>query len=310
MSRLRYSPNGALRALQISNAQLFIFVEGGLDRAFADKIVHKRPSSYRHLYQVRSVKEYSGTGGKPELLRLFKKLRRQSLLKGRSFGKPHYSLFLLDKDVDDLTRRLIASDHLIYTKNYDLEATLFLCGDPVSALADACHVTKSQASSLLGDHQEFAAQVACLWSEWVALCIVSARLKTNCGCTYDRVSTINCPPLSETDMAALAAIKTSLADRTGMSVEQIERRYITAHQHHLSAISTHNPFRFFKGKWLGHILDAHLQSKPRIPDSNLNGVFEKLIIALIGQITETSAESFSPELIARLGQAEEYAAAA
>jgi len=307
MSRLRFSAEGALRALQISNAKILIFVEGGLDRAFADRAIRSIGRGQISNYQVRSAKEFSGTGGKPELIKLFKLLRSKSMLEAVSFGKQSYALFLMDKDVDDLTKRLLRSKHVVYTRTYDLEGALFLAGDVKKAFADACLVTLEQAGDMMTDGLNFAIDVASLWADWIALCMVSAKLKVNCGCTFDRPSTINTPPLSPSAHAEADSMQNSIANVANIEILHVGKLFASMRRRHIASISAHEPFKYFKGKWLAHLLDAHCQTVSKVPDGCFSAVFDRMIVALLTQVCKSNISTFWGDFHSALLNAEDLA---
>jgi hypothetical protein len=107
MTRLTHSSSGGLRAMQISTAQVFAFVEGGLDRPFAERLLKYFAKTETRI-RVAAIKETArATGGKPALLEHFRQLKRKGHLLATAWGKPFVSLFFLDKDADDLFKKQI-----------------------------------------------------------------------------------------------------------------------------------------------------------------------------------------------------------
>lgn len=305
MNRLRYSQNGGVRALQISTAKIFVFVEGALDRACADKLLRAISRGVDGNYQVRSIKEYSGTGGKTEVLKLFKHMRSKAMLDSDRLGKRCYLIFLLDKDADDLTRRIISSRHIVYTTTYDLEGQLFLAGEVHDALAAACFVTRADAVSLLPDKDNFTKSLARTWGEWVALCLLSTRLKVNCGCTFDRLSAVNEPFFNSSDPAKVSDFINEIANRRNLTATQALGRFRRVRKHHADSIESGHPFRYFKGKWLGCVLEKHVRTKNGIVDGNFNGVFDRVLAAVLGQINRDNAHRFWPDFVSAVVSGED-----
>lgn len=73
MSRLRHTHRGFQRYMQISQTQLFIFVEGKIiDPHFYGKVCESAFQDTRIRYQIRTAKELPGdTGGKKALISFF-----------------------------------------------------------------------------------------------------------------------------------------------------------------------------------------------------------------------------------------------
>lgn len=287
MTRLTHSQGGFLRSMQMSSASVFAFVEGRLDRPFFDRIANNicSPSGVRH--QIISTKELPGsTGGKATLLSTFKLFRKNGNLSFSAFGKKMVCLFIADKDADDFTGKLLRSPHLIYSPTYDLEGHLFSCGNISRALADSCGITVEQSRSLIPDPQSLIARAAIYWREWVALCLVSQANSINCGCTFDRISQVNPNPLGPTDLAKLNAFKSSLASALQFSQCDFDAIYDKALRKIDLSIAQGRPLKYFKGKWLSHIMQRHLEQLPRIPDATINSIGEKIGIALVGQVAE------------------------
>ncbi len=269
----------------MSRVQFFLFVEGGLDRPFGNRLLTSLFLTRTWSHQVIGMKELpSQTGGKPALITLFKSLRRAGKLYQVAFGKPMVCAFLADKDIDDLTNIRVKSPNFLYTDTYDLEGHLFQCGNLVQAIADACLVTPVQASNLLGSQQlGWINEHVQNWKEWTALCIISHRSKVNVGSGYSRPSAVNTGHIGPTDAVALSALSDALKLKLGLTDAEFNKKFARAEALVQASVSAKVPLRFFKGKWLQLILEKYLQSRPRIPDANLIGAGERVVSALVAQ---------------------------
>lgn len=288
MNRLVHSGGGFLRALQMSSAQVFAFVEGRLDRAFFDRLLQRVLVTSGLRHQVVAVKELPpNTGGKRALLDLFLRFRKQDRLEATAFGKEMVCMFFVDKDADDYLRRLKRSPHIIYSRTYDLEGHLGSCGDLQRALADACGVTYEQAVALLPSSQAFFLEVGSRWSDWIALCLISQKLGVNCGSTFDRISQINSRPLDPPNVLKLQEFKTEIAKRLGLEDWRVEREFRLARQAVDRAVASNDPLRFFKGKWLAHVFQCHLEGSPKPADANFQGIWDRIETSLLAQVPPT-----------------------
>lgn len=289
MCRLTHSSNGAIRAMQISSAQVFAFVEGGLDRSFAEKILGA--SGLRlNQFRVFAIKEVNnGTGGKQAVLQYFRDFRRQGRLSGDAWGKKFVSIFFADKDADDFLGTRLRSPHLIYTPTYDVEGVLFHFCNVLKALAEACLITTSQASDLLGDARSWIVNIALNWADWITLCLISQKKKKNIGYTFDRPSCINPDPLKGPDEVKLLQCKSQASHALGMHADDFESYYQSVRHRVISSIRSGGCLKYFKGKWLKSIFQVIVENAPRIEDSNKNGIGEKLSTALLAQVATSAS---------------------
>lgn len=289
MNRLVHSEGGFIRSLQMSSAKLFAFVEGRLDRSFFDRLIPRTlpPSGVAH--QVIAMKELpAGTGGKSALLSTFRTFRKRGMLRMTAFGKTMVCVFFADKDADDFCRTQLRSPYLLYTSTYDLEAHLYTCADIHRALADSCGITVAQARALIPDPRAWLLEIARCWKEWIALCLISQVKGANCGCTFDRISQVNLDPFAPPQVDQVARFKGLLAQRLGLSAAEIESLFASAMRRIDASIASGNALQYFKGKWLSHLVQRHLESSPRPADANFSGVGERLCSTLVAQVALTS----------------------
>ncbi|WP_422837753.1 DUF4435 domain-containing protein [Aquabacterium sp.] len=288
MSRLTHSRNGAIRAMQISSAQVFAFVEGGLDRTFAERILSTCGLN-QNQFRVFAIKEVNnGTGGKQAVLQHFKEFRSQGRLYADAWGKKLVSIFFADKDADDFLGVKLRSPHLIYTPTYDVEGVLFGFGNLLKALTEACLITIPQANELLGDAKSWIKNVATHWVDWITLCLISQQKKKNTGYTFDRISCINPDLAKEPDADKLLKCKNRVAQALIMQADEFEKYYQSVRMRVISSIENGQSLRFFKGKWLKSILQSVIDAAPRIEDANKNGIGERVCTALLAQVASSA----------------------
>lgn len=286
MSRLVHSNGAYLRSMQISGAQLFAFVEGGLDRPFVERIFKGVAPGVR--YQIIAAKELPGsTGGKTRLVEWFKELRRKGKLASQNWGKKIFSLFFLDKDADDFKNNLLRSEHLVYTSTYDVEGLLFTCADVHTAFADAALITSDQAKELLPSVTDWLKIVTQNWTDWVTLCLISNFENVNCGCGFDRLSDVNPDRLGPADANRVEQYKLQIRTKLGLSAEDFTSIYLSYMRRVKSAIKRGEYLRYFKGKWLHNLLQLHCERAKKVEDWNVQTIGDKLTIALLGQVGNT-----------------------
>ncbi|MBE7367126.1 hypothetical protein [Ramlibacter pallidus] len=284
MSRLTFSNGAFARKLQVSNSKVFAFVEGGLDRPFADRLL-RAESKGVWRYQVIGAKELPGeTGGKPRLVRLYAWLRKKGMLRFNAYSKESVCMIFLDKDIDDLTRRGLRSDHVIYTESYDLEGDLFLNADLVAAVSDALGMTREQAGAFLGLPSTWIQAQVERWADWATLCVISQARQVKVGASFDRMSAINPDILGATDEAQLGEFKRKLKSELGCSGVRFSRMYDRYRKEILKCGSSEQPLRLFKGKWLAPILEKDASRRIGIPDISVQLAGQKVLTALVAQV--------------------------
>ncbi|WP_341915510.1 DUF4435 domain-containing protein [Polaromonas sp. YR568] len=285
MTRLVHSPQGFVRALEISRCNFFAFVEGGLDRAFYDRLFFRMFGGGAINYRIIAAKELPGaTGGKTALLTFFQTLRRSGKLASEAFGKKSVNAFFADKDIDDVLRTQLRSKHLIYTDTYDLEGSLFKNGDLHRAVADACGMSLQQAALLIGNQQVWVEGCVKNWREWTVLCMVSHVKSVNSGCTFERSSAINERATAPTNLAAFTEAREKLRLTLGMSLPAFDALFSVYEKKLMTSIVSGTPLRFFKGKWLKTILESFLRQKEEVADANMNGSSERVASTLVAQV--------------------------
>ena len=285
MNRLVHSTGGSLRSMQISSKQLFVFVEGGLDRVFYDRLLRFSKVNMQNQYEIRAAKELpNGMGGKVGLTQHFDELKRRGALQGSALGKSYTSVFVFDKDIDDLTRKKLRSKHALYTNTYDLEGHLLMCGDLIDALASAAQITLEQAKRVIGDPSSFLQKIAITWSDWIALCILSHIHSISVGCSYTLSSQINTNGLGPTDISERDKYLVKLSNRTGQSVDELRRRMEYYSKAVKSEARKGNPFKFFRGKWMKTIFQEDVAKRIVAADAQVHGLSERLLAILVANI--------------------------
>lgn len=253
MSKLRYSKQGYRRRMQMSKSRLFVFVEGSSDRYVYSKIVDYECLSANISYEVVSAEELpKAAGGKQALLQFFDYLRRSSSLIDNFSGKKTASIFFLDKDVEDLSRRLRRSQHIVYTETYEIENYLFIYGDIVEAAASTAGLDIGSMRSGIGDAAEWRSRAAEQWKEWVAICLYSqTRLRYNLGfrCYRKSKSEINEKAYGDIDRAKQQTFLGKLQESSGLSSVDFQCSFNRLRKKVNQIFSNENYDKIFKGKW-------------------------------------------------------------
>jgi len=252
MNKLQHSISATKRTLQMSDYQLFVFVEGTSDKYFYGEIcnvVCNNTLKY-HVYEAEKApfckdeirnKKLSGKSG---VLALFTCFNENSLLTVEFKGRKKVAVFFLDKDVDDLLDKKIDSGHLIYTKHYDVENHIFMEGNVIKGAASATDMTAQEVHEKILNPHDWTFQVAKKWGIYVKLCFFAVKTETTIReCQYGREilpptfnSTCESDFLTNQDYLECSALLDKLYDQ---------------HEHNL----------VFKGKWYAGLLDRELTNK-------------------------------------------------
>lgn len=291
MTRLIHTARGSVRSRQISDVNFFAFVEGGLDRPFAERVLQKYiPSEIK--YRIQAIKEVTnGTGGKPALLSKYESDKEAGFLLHEDWGKKSINVYFLDKDADDFLGRYIESPHVIYTSTYDVESDLFTTGDLVSALADTCLITNDQAKEIVVENKKWIRDIASNWSDWITLCLISQKYNLSIGCSFERHTDINQDTIGETDSARLGEYQKKAAKKLNISESDFIEHYNKTKDLVTQSIDSNEPLRFLKGKWLKIAIQECVNRHPKVPDANVNSVGDRIMSVLLGHI-ENAIDAF------------------
>ena len=177
MNRLTHSFESTIRSFQISNTELFFFVEGGKnDRYFYSKTCAPLLGKSPFTYEFRMPEELPSLGGgKTALITLFNHLRNNKKLDSCFKGRRKLFAFFMDKDVDDINRKTLRSDHIIYTEHYDVENYIFKHGDITNAAAACASIDQQHISKAVGNPNTWRAKCAEIWKEWIVICLFAKQ---------------------------------------------------------------------------------------------------------------------------------------
>lgn len=249
--RLNYSPAAFIKTYRLSRANLHVFVEGrDVDPGFYSRIVESVVGN--RIYRLVRSDEIVGYGsGKVALLAHFREMRRSRLLTGRSSTSAYALTYFLDKDVDDIESRRVRSPHVIYTRQIDVEAEIFFCGDIGAAVSAALYVDITRARLTVVDFLPAAVR---LWQEWVVLCLAGRRMGAHSVPNFSAFSQVNPTKCKPEEPGSCDAFVKRLATASGLSV--IEARGVQSNARRVVDRRFRNgqALTLFKGKWLAELL--------------------------------------------------------
>ena len=277
--------------MQMSSSTLFGFVEGFSDRYIYSRVVDDTCASRNIKYEIVTAEELPGqAGGKTALLSFFDYAKRATLLRNDLQGKRTVSLFFLDKDVDDIFRRRRRSSHVVYTRTYDIEGTLFRFADVARAAAGASCLDLNSTRVALGSSSLWCRKAASAWIEWVKLCLVACTCAPKAGSYYSRpVSQIHPGPYSPIDQAELAKHRSALAAASGLSAAKFKLVCDKIDRLVSKAFAEGAYDRFFRGKWYPALLRADVQRIAAGRRCNLSNFADRVISCLAENADYNSA---------------------
>jgi hypothetical protein len=210
----------------MSATRVFILVEGRhSDVFFYGELSRPVCESLGLECEIVRADRVSGSGGKQTLLALYRYLEAADSLTERTKARESWCLFYLDKDVDDILGHIVSSRHIVYTPCYAVENALFMYGSLIRAMAAASSLDAAALKLRIPDKTAWAREKAIAWREFVALCLFSQKYGIHTDCTYN----CNSSPLhggtTETVAVRLQARKVELQQRSGLTAEQIDRKF-------------------------------------------------------------------------------------
>src|ERR1039457_2075498 len=280
MKRLRHSAKGLVRSMQMSRAAVNVFIEGEqVDGYFYSKIVYSEspaPFAYR---VIRSNQLPTPGSGKKHLLIYFRLLRRQKQLVIDFKGKRSVVLFFLDKDIDDLSRTMVRSPHVIYTQYYEVENYLYMHGDLIEVSAAAFSADIAEVMRHFGSVSDWTLRAADRWKDWVKLCLAASDCRARGVCNYHSASQVHSAGVLDPTLFSAKLAEIELA--SGLShadfVSKFRRLQAKVNRYYASG----DQDRLFKGKWYSIVLSDELAKAGLVTGAASKSMPSKLVSGLM-----------------------------
>ena len=269
--RLSRSIRGFARRVQMGHAEsLFVITEGKrTDRWFYDRLIRHDDNLARSgflVYTIASItRDFNQNSSRPQgkrgVLDLFKELRSSGQLQQRNSSGIKSMVFCVDADHDRFTRRMLRSDHLVYTSLPDVEAHVIDSTDLAESFAIAASIPQSEARQIVTVLGDWQGQFALARLEWMILC-----------CAAETSGSANCPragtppaksrnPLSPASITEVEDLRRRLEDEFAANSEVFQRNLARARARFEKAVSSGNAARTLKGKWCLKFLRARLEDE-------------------------------------------------
>lgn len=284
--RTGHTQNAIKRLIQMSRIQVFIFVEGrDLDPNVYSRICGSVCRNAGKSYEIVVADRITGSGGgKGILTRCFEHLRDvDSLLDRSETGYPKLVMFYLDKDADDIFRKLRTSPHVVYTRCYSIENHLFVEGNLVSSFATAGAIDVELVRNRFPDGSPpWCGKSATMWKEWIALCLIARRLSLTRPASYSiGLSRINVPPNSPTELLRLEECIEEMAHESGLQKVDLVRQIKAATRLINTIFNKNRHDLVFKGKWYVAFALCEIELASSGHPFDRHGLADRLFGALI-----------------------------
>jgi hypothetical protein len=268
--------------MQISNPKVFVFVEGqDSDPYFYDRVSDSVCSAPHIAYRIVRAEQIGRGAGKNALLQFFYYLRTVNSLFDNFTGKRTISIFYLDKDLDDINRKKVFSDHVVYTEPYCVENYLFAHGDLINAACAAASLEREILEQSIGSPADWTQRMAGLWKEWLTLCLFASRHSLNVQSNYSRnESAINVPPNGPVSQRLLIERKADLEVAFGKSSAEFNGafRCVERTVDRLYRVGKHDVI--FKGKWYRRLLQLQIEQAAATQTFNAHALANSIVSAL------------------------------
>lgn len=252
MKKLRHTSQKAyVRFMQVSEAQLFIFVEGKrADRHFYSSVSEGPCAAANIAFQIATASEIPEAGGGKGALKTFHNfLEEQQALLSSFKGKKTAALFFADKDIDDLLRIKINSDYFVYTKTYDIEGTILKAGDVFGAAAVMAGLGHAEVRAFIGEKEDWLRRCAAAWKEWLSICIYCKKHALAGLPNFGVPSKVNREIVGDLDPDALATYIANMKAVSGYTDAKFERSLNAVRRRVDKLFREDRYYEVFKGKW-------------------------------------------------------------
>jgi hypothetical protein len=253
--RLQHSSGGLLRLSQMQDARLRIYVEGiNCDRNYYGQVLSSVAAEHNIKIAFTVSRDIGGGGeGKERCLRLHDELLQKNQLISQLDGMITISLFIVDKDIDDIEGKSTPSQHFLRTIHHSVENHIVRESDIVGALAATIGIDIPSASELIGDQMTWLRSCFDSWKEWIALCILNRLIQTgtiNYKSRSQVNSRCNCP--TDTNLVEIWLSRTHSASALSRAQVNLKYEQILLELDLLRAQDEHD--KVFKGRWYAAFL--------------------------------------------------------
>ncbi len=285
MSRLVHNINAHFKSLQISRNNLFIIIEGKThDPYFYNEICHIVCKNKIRFVIIKSQEIKAKAPGKTGLLEYYKYLLKKKKLSSTYKRKKMSIVFFADKDIDDILLIKCKTNHLIYTKYYNIENHLFINGDLIQAIASTASLPRDIIERWITDVNLFLKNTAELWKEWLILCILTKKIGINCEHNYGSHSRIHCKKTGALNKKEYTKYLKKIEKSSKLTSTNFKARLNRIIKLVNSYYNNNNQDLIFKGNWYTSLIKLQLDNQFGIKNYYNNGFEKRLETALLSRM--------------------------
>jgi hypothetical protein len=248
----------------VSRSKIHIFVEGReTDPYVYSRLCEDELSPLGLEFKVTRADELDpipGSGGKVRLLGFFDYLKSTGSLCGEFKGETYATLFMLDKDIDDVLSKRRRSRHIVYTETYDIENYLFLEGDLPTAVAIALGIDRTLVSGWLPSSTGWCNATSTNWIHWTSVCLMCKRAQIPGIGNYSAPNTVNIPLHGTCDASEIENVMIRITIASGLSRTEIDDQFRRAKDLVTRRCRSGRPDTVFKGKWYPNVIASAAES--------------------------------------------------
>ncbi|MET7709155.1 hypothetical protein [Micromonospora sp. NPDC005413] len=201
--KLSYTPGAFAKRVRMSKeTALFIIVEGrDFDTPFYEGVAKSSDYVNQKGYQVWLIEqitrrvgvagESKTAGGKAALIAVYDQYKQSNSLSVINSTGRRSIAFCADRDVDEVSKSLRRSRHVIYTPLADAEACAYIYGDFARAIGRAASLDKESAKAFAEQNADWTTEFARLWKDWIELCCLAAAHRAFCHVGTSKLSAVN-----------------------------------------------------------------------------------------------------------------------
>lgn len=281
-SRPKWSADGFARRVRMSQDDLWLIVEGrDHDRPHYEKLLKALPSTKDRSVSIRLAETIDlngvAAGGKAHVLALHDHLEAgDKLTTGNRSGESRI-VFMVDRDRDDFTGALRASDRVLYTFGTDVEADILLHSDIWAAIRAAYGVDSEISDKVKRAVQDPPTALLTLWESWLRLGLTALRCNVPGIAPWSEASKVNANSFGH----AMADAVSRDSERIQAAVDEATHADARAEaSKHLSAQGV----RLLKGRWIAryvrYLVTTHLKGEIIRANVPQNAVIDTALAAL------------------------------
>jgi hypothetical protein len=256
MTRLSHSDSGFRRYMQMSNKDFFIFIEGKhYDEYYYNKIIEQKIQNGEFSYELVNSDRLS-TPGKNGVLAYYEYLKSKGFLVSFRGSKKTVSFFL-DKDIDDIHKKIKRSKFIVYTKFYSVENHIFTETNLMETILCSASLSSSSLNHNF-DSDNYLEKYKNNYLEWILISIYCQKNRVRNMGRFN-FSKINRDTFGEVDLNLKNQYLEQIRINEGIDLADFNDKFRIFRKNIIRKFRA-NPDGYFKGKWYPSFILHELKS--------------------------------------------------